>query len=436
MHTRLPRLLSDLVRLTLATTALAACGGTTSEPGGRAGGSRTSSPSAAVHTPSACYPHHYGWKPGIPVDYVAYGRPAGGPALENVWPVGVACAHAGDPSDCERRLGALTGAYVYTRGDEVGAITTPEEIAAFLAPIDTLDEAGSVAQAARYQCWICDSGNQSRVSETPDGYVVERMLHASADGRESSATVTVSRDGSLTTSNVAEVTSICDHGTVSEGRRPEGLEPVATPGGNDLGRYFARVAHLEAASVVAFRRLEVELRAHGAPEGLLTKLRAARADEIRHARATRRIARRFGNRPAPVRVAEARPRTLVEIAIENITEGCVRETFGAMVALFRAQRAADTEIATAWQGIAVDESRHASLSWELAEWLDERITADERRAVDDAFEAAVAALDDELGHEPPHTLALLAGAPNAREERALFACLSDAVFHQARPRCA
>ena len=80
--------------------------------------------------------------------------------------------------------------------------------------------------------------------------------------------------------------------------------------------------------------------------------------------------------------------------------------------------------------------RHASLSWELAEWLDERITADERRAVDDAFEAAVAALDDELDHEPPHTLALLAGALNARRARALFACLSDAVFPPGAPRCA
>src|SRR5262249_10823253 len=52
---------------------------------------------------------------------------------------------------------------------------------------------------------------------------------------------------------------------VCTGRRPEGLLPVEVRSRSVLGRYAARAAHLEAASVSAFERLRVELRAFGAP---------------------------------------------------------------------------------------------------------------------------------------------------------------------------
>ena len=53
------------------------------------------------------------------------------------------------------------------------------------------------------------------------------------------------------------------------GRRPEGLAPSTATGACAVGRYFADAAHLEAASVHAFRRLARELTAHGAPSSLV-----------------------------------------------------------------------------------------------------------------------------------------------------------------------
>src|SRR5207302_2062069 len=127
--------------------------------------------------------------------------------------------------------------------------------------------------------------------------------------------------------------SICP---VGAGRIPAGLaraRMAAVP--SLLGSYFASAAHLEAASVHAFRRLRCELAAHRAPARLLRSARRAQRDEVRHARLMARMARRFGGAPVPARVAPIGPRALDEIAIENAVEGCVRETFGALVASFQ-----------------------------------------------------------------------------------------------------
>src|SRR5205823_2406284 len=142
-----------------------------------------------------------------------------------------------------------------------------------------------------------------------------------------------------------------------------------------LGEHFARVAHLEAASVHAFVRLGRELDAHGAPKRLLDAAARAARDEIRHARVTARIARRFGASPPPARVRQLAVRSLAAVAIENAVEGCVRETFGALVAKWQADHAGDAEVATAMERIARDESDHAALSWAIAGWSAARLDA-------------------------------------------------------------
>ncbi|MFP2923978.1 hypothetical protein ACLESO_01930, partial [Pyxidicoccus sp. 3LG] len=62
-----------------------------------------------------------------------------------------------------------------------------------------------------------------------------------------------------------QVTFLC------EGRRPEGLCSDGAVAGRvpTLGALFAKMAHLEAASVPAFERLADELAAHGAPARLV-----------------------------------------------------------------------------------------------------------------------------------------------------------------------
>jgi hypothetical protein len=187
------------------------------------------------------------------------------------------------------------------------------------------------------------------------------------------------------------------------GRRPEGLAATTPARGVDrVGALLAEMAHLEAASVHAFRRLGDELTAKGAPRALVRCAERSARDEVRHARVTSRLARRRGAKPPPVVVAR-RPRgsrSLVDFAIENAVEGCVRESFGALVATRQARAARDPRVARAMARIAVDETRHAALAWEIARWLRPRLEAGERARVTRAMRGAIASLRCEVSATP------------------------------------
>jgi hypothetical protein len=146
--------------------------------------------------------------------------------------------------------------------------------------------------------------------------------------------------------------------------------------------------------------------------------RAAR-DEIRHARVTARLARRRGATPPKVVVAEpASARPLVDFAIENAVEGCVRECFGALVATGQATRARDRRVGRAMSGIARDETRHAALAWAIARWVAPRLTDGERARVSAATRDALASLRDEMG-ALRDGIARELGLPTGDEARAL-----------------
>ena len=181
------------------------------------------------------------------------------------------------------------------------------------------------------------------------------------------------------------------------GRRPAGLLARAHPGREAasktaLGAWLADTAHLEAASVHAFRRLALDLAAHGAPSGLVDACASAIVDEIRHAREVGRLARRFGGRFAKPRIAEVGARSFFEIARENAVEGCVRETFAALVATWQGQHALP-EIAEVFARIAEDETRHAALAWSVAEWSMPLLSVEERAAIVAECEDVVRELD-------------------------------------------
>jgi hypothetical protein len=170
------------------------------------------------------------------------------------------------------------------------------------------------------------------------------------------------------------------------------------------GERLAAMAYLEAVSVYAFERLERELRAHRAPHELLRAARRARRDEIRHTAMTARLARRHGESPRMPEVpAPARVRSLLEVALENAVEGCIRETYGAVLGLVEARTARDVTLRRGMQSIASDECRHAELAWAVHEWATPRLTEDERRAVDRAMKAAV----DEIAARDPATASML-----------------------------
>ena len=213
------------------------------------------------------------------------------------------------------------------------------------------------------------------------------------------------------------------------GRRPAGLvnAPPARAS-SPLGAYFAEMGRIEAASVRAFADLARKLADHGAPEALVACARASAGDEVRHARVMRRLAGRFQASPGKVEIRARRSRSLVALARENAVEGCVRETFGALVNAWQARCAGDPEVRAEMQTVARDELRHAALAWEIGAWLSPRLTPSERRSVARAQRRAVARLVGEMGEGPSESLRLIAGLPNAAQARALVRGLADRLW--------
>jgi hypothetical protein len=111
------------------------------------------------------------------------------------------------------------------------------------------------------------------------------------------------------------------------------------------------------------------------------------------------------------------------MAVENAVEGCIRETFGAVVAAYQARACEDGTIARALSAIAEDEARHAELSWRVAAWLDLRLSDDARRRVTEAAHRAFADLKKEMDIEPHACLVASAGLPQARIAQRMLAML-------------
>lgn len=450
---QLPQVLRNIVGLTLASVGAHACSsdlGSDMEPA--CTGQRNAASMA-------------GWKPGTSVDFmvrrsesVSMPVTAGAEAQINVSEierVGEPCKTAVDRAACEKQIAdfhVVTGTtcqegpqtdpsvrnrvncdavYVlFTRGDQVFALTTTPEIEEFLRPIDTKEEAFFLATAKKRLSGTCGGQDEPKWKQSGDGFDVLVFDYARScmpsGGHVDGVVVHVSQNGDV--SEIAREESRTE-GPCSEGRRPCGLRSNgrAKNARSNLGAYFAKASHLEAASVVAFAQLERELAALGAPSRILRALGKARVDEIRHAAVTSRLAKRFGATPPPVRVKRGRNRSALAIAVENAREGCVRETLGAVIALHRAERAKDADVARAMRSIADDELRHARLSWELMDWLDARLTARGRAAVRRAFEREIAALATELS-DPPRDVAEVAGAPDEKTLRALFDRLATDVW--------
>jgi hypothetical protein len=126
-----------------------------------------------------------------------------------------------------------------------------------------------------------------------------------------------------------------------------------------------------------------------------------------------------------------RSRGLFDLAAENAVEGLVRETYGAAVALWRAERAADPGVRTTLETIAEDECRHAELARVLAAFFDTHLTALERAAIARLQRGAIEALARELDEDPPCAVSSAAGVPRANEARAILDALAREVWFAA-----
>ncbi|HBQ12555.1 MAG TPA: hypothetical protein DEF51_15885 [Myxococcales bacterium] len=333
--------------------------------------------------------------------------------------IGEACGDASDRAGCDAELQRAQeetwqNALISTTGDDVVVRTDPADVLAFLGTIDTPNEAALVVWHAGYEIY-CAGPHLSSVETLPDGFRVYAYQAGGGCGEPwvtTRFTFHVSPAGEMTLEDEREVAREEDFGCI--GRRPEGLQ-AATGERATLGQYFAHVARLEASAVAAFDVMIDELSRLGAPEGLLDAAREAREDEVRHAASMGEVACSYGATPLRPDIAPARERSAFEIALENAVEGCVRETFGALVGAHQALAAEDPAIAAAMRGVADDEIRHAELSWSVAAWLEPQLSPSERARIDQARRDAIVALRHQASGEPDPDLRRLAGMPSAAQ---------------------
>lgn len=212
------------------------------------------------------------------------------------------------------------------------------------------------------------------------------------------------------------------------GRRPEGLVIEEARGASREGAFFARMEHLERASIGAFRRLARELEAHGAPASLVRRAERSVRDEARHARVASRWRARHGGERVPLARAPHGVRPLVEIARENAVEGCVHETWGATIAALQARMAPDPALRADLERIARDEAAHAALAWSVDAWAAARLSGAERGSVRaaraDAAERLPAGVDRDL--EDLGAAAAALGLPDPASAQRVVALASEA----------
>jgi hypothetical protein len=239
-------------------------------------------------------------------------------------------------------------------------------------------------------------------------------------------TVLVAASGSV---RVLDERVVADHSCVVEGRLTAGSAVPGRPQtGSDVGRYFAQVAGLEAAAVDAFERMAAELSAMGAPAELVEWARVSAEDERRHARDMGALANRFGVLPGAHAPQAFALRGLFEVALENAVEGCVRETYGAVVGHHQAQRAQDPVVRAAMVQVAEDETRHAALSWSVAEWALPQLSEAQRMAIRAAQRGAIDALTRSVSIPEADALVQDAGLPAPRAALVMLQALGQQVW--------
>lgn len=346
---------------------------------------------------------------------------------------GTPCASATDAAACEAAIAAATSSegfelgqcvlgcnryqYLVNRGDEVEVVGTLDGVLALLGAIDTPNEAVLRAGMAGYHV-PCEDVDKGGVKAVGDGFeVLATRITSGCDPVE----ITLYRVGVTADATVSELESdlISSESGSCAGRRPSCFEQRRAPGTSQLGAYFASVAHLEDAAVHAFAEVRAELEHHGAPASLIARAERSRQDEIRHTAIMRRLAIRFGGTPPRAARSQRPPRSLEAMAMTNAVEGCVRETFGALVGMYQAEKARDARVRAIMQRIARDETRHAALSWDIDRWARTQLAPAAVARIDRARAKALRDLAREAEATPHPELVERAGLPSAAAHREL-----------------
>jgi hypothetical protein len=340
------------------------------------------------------------------------------------------CANAVARADEEYRpLGPVPGwltdlcevYWIAMSGGELVYVGNQRALTPFLVPIDTLDEAQFLVGGCK-KAWSTDAGFVILTAHTQGDCPILSIPDL----------VQVASDGTMV--NLEQGEPEDTHQCI--GRRPRGLRRAhGCREASAVGDHCARSAELEAVSVVAFLELARSLREHGAPAPLIQRAVRAARDEIRHARSMTRLARRYGSEPRARRVDSRSFTSLEELATENAVEGCVVETWGALVGSVQARNAANATLRHHFARIAADETRHAALSWDLARWFDSKLDAPARARVATAQRRAAERLLRDARREPHAALCAELGLPSANAAQRLLRGLTTALWRD-EPRFA
>jgi hypothetical protein len=224
------------------------------------------------------------------------------------------------------------------------------------------------------------------------------------------------------------------HDLTCEGRRHESWRPSAASraggAGTDAGAWYARAAANEAGSVRSFRALARELRGTAIGKRFAGRFRRAARDEIRHARVMRGEALRRGSEPARHDFAPESARSLAELALENAREGCVLETWAALLAHVQARSAPTARARRQFRRIAEDETRHAELAWDLHRHLSDALDERGRAELEASLLRFLDAFAGETVDSCLHSTSEI-GLPAPELERALRGRLASALREQA-----
>ncbi|MEZ4406177.1 MAG: hypothetical protein R3A52_06860 [Polyangiales bacterium] len=118
------------------------------------------------------------------------------------------------------------------------------------------------------------------------------------------------------------------------------------------------------------------------------------------------------------------------MALENAVEGCVRETWGALVAEHQSAQARYRDVRDAMRSIARDEARHAALAWRVHAWALTQMDEDSRARCERAMRDAVQALRAEPRRaERPSSRAI--GWPEGHVARAMLDALDAQLWSRA-----
>jgi hypothetical protein len=151
-----------------------------------------------------------------------------------------------------------------TRGDDVRTYASREGLLQFLGPIDSPEDALLLLFYDQHQV-LCPGTSTTdfrgidpkSFEAQDDGYRVSLRSHTSncSQVTEELVTLHVARDGTVT--ELARETTVTGP-ALCAGRRPEGLSSRHVAGSaSALGEHFARMAHLEQASITLAEEVEV-----------------------------------------------------------------------------------------------------------------------------------------------------------------------------------